>query len=155
MRRNFWSPFPRGKGLGVRFLAGSQRLPDTLNHRFAIEHCFIRYSENSNAHSRDRLVALFVVFPLFLMHAAIQLDRQFAGIAIEIDDIFRDRLLTPEMEPVNRVSPNDLPKNALGPGHVVAQSFGKRELLGLNTLDPSYFAAMCHKLIADAKEPNP
>ena len=89
------------------------------------------------------------------MHATVQLDSKLAVIAIEIDDVSCDHLLTPKMEPVNRVAPKDLPENALGRGHVAAQSFGESELLGLNALDAGYFAAVRHKRVADAEEPNP
>src|ERR1700730_13610527 len=91
------------------------------------------------------------------MHASVQFDRKLASVAIEIDNVSRDRLLTPEMEPVKPVSTWDFTENALRRGHIAAQSFGERQMLGRNTLDAGYSAAMRHKRLTMPKNltPNP
>ncbi len=56
------------------------------------------------------------------MHASIELDRKFGGVAIEIDDVSFDHLLTTEVKPVYRISPKRTPENALRDCHFAAQS---------------------------------
>ena len=89
------------------------------------------------------------------MHAAVKFDRKPGGIAVEIDDMSSDHLLAAEVKPVHCISPEGLPENALGRSHFVAQSFGERQLVSLNTLDARYFTPLCHRLVADSEEPNP
>ncbi len=84
------------------------------------------------------------------MHSAIKFDRK-----LGVDDISFDYLLSPEVKPVDRISPKGLPENALGRSHFAAQAFGERQLVSLNTLDARYFTAMRHKRVGTAKEPNP
>ncbi len=126
-----------------------------LNHRFAVEHSFIRNPENPYPRARDRPVTRLVILPLFFVHAAVKFDRKLGSIAIEVDDESFDYLLTAEVKSVDGTSPNGLPENALGRGHFAAQSFGERQLIRLNTLDARYFTAVWHALVVPSQEPNP
>ena len=89
------------------------------------------------------------------MHAAIKLDRKLGVIAVEIDYESFDHLLTPEVKPVDRISAEGFPENALGRRHLTAQAFGERQFFSRNTLDARYFTAVCHERVAGAEEPNP
>jgi len=127
------------------------------DHRLAVEHGFIRNPENPYTGAQDCPITRLVVLPLFFVHTTVDFDRKLSGIAVEVYDKSFNYLLTPEVESVERVSPKGLPENSLGRGHFAAQLFGERQLAGLNTLDASYFTAMCHWLSPMPKNltPNP
>ena len=56
------------------------------------------------------------------MHAAIELDSKFGGVAIEIYDVSIDHLLSTKVKPVYRISPKRTPENAFRDRHFAAQS---------------------------------
>ena len=85
-----------------------------------VEHRVIRNSKYPYPDASDRVVARFVVLPLLLMHTAIELDRQFGGIAIKVNDVPVDHLLPAEMKTVQRISAKSLPKSALRRRHFTA-----------------------------------
>src|SRR5580658_9083816 len=91
------------------------------------------------------------------MNAAVKFDHKFGGIAVEIDNVLFDDLLTAEVKPVDPVSPKHLPENALGRGHFAPQSLRERQLVRLNTLDAGYFTAVGHRWLPLPKNltPNP
>src|SRR5260221_13965210 len=96
-----------------------------LDNRLNVEHRVIRNSEDPYPYAGDSPVARLVVLPLLLMHAAIELDRQFGGVAVKVGDVPIDHLLTAEMKPVECISAKGLPKSALRRSHFAAQLFGE------------------------------
>jgi hypothetical protein len=74
------------------------------------------------------------VLHVILMHSAIYLDREFRSVAIEIDDVSLDDLLTPEVKTVRRIAAQSDPEPSLRNRHFTAELLGEKELLRMNPL---------------------
>ena len=81
------------------------------------------------------------------MDSAIYFDRELRGVAIKIDDISRDHLLTAEVKPIRRIPPQSLPQPLLRERHFATELFREQELLWLDRLTAYDFAASIHEKI--------
>jgi hypothetical protein len=95
--------------------------------------------------SREDSLAQFVVVRLLPMHFAIYFDREFRCVAIEVDDVSRDHLLTAEVKTIRRISPQSLPEPARRQGHFTAELLCQQKLLRLNDLTAYDLSASIHK----------
>ena len=71
--------------------------------------------------SRQRDIALVIVFLPLVVDGAIYLDDEPMGVTVEVGDEPRDDLLSPKVQAVKSVGPQTLPQQALGIGHFAAQ----------------------------------
>jgi hypothetical protein len=59
------------------------------------------------------------------MRTAVEFNREFGGVAIEINDVPSDHLLPTKVKSINRISAKGPPEPALRGRHFAAQLFGE------------------------------
>jgi hypothetical protein len=116
----FLFPFPSGKGLGCV----PQGITDQMNHpRQVITDRMIRHSQHANPEAGQVGVAQVIVALLVAMRTAVNFHHQTRLMAVEVDDVRSERLLSPEMD-AQAVAAQLLPHDALFRSHVLAQFGG-------------------------------
>ena len=116
-----------------------------LDHRFDILQRIVWDPQKSYSLPLDHFLAQLVMLALLFMRLPVYLDREFRGVAIEIDDKSLNHLLTTEVKTVERVSSKSSPECAFRRSHFAAESLGEGELLRPNILTTYDVAAFVHE----------
>ena len=93
---------------------------DRLNHHFGL-HQYIVIPETHNRQALRFKITGALRIDLRTMLRTVKLDDQFPGLAIEIGDIGRDRMLAPEFEPAKSPASQAFPELALGIRRICTQ----------------------------------